>query len=173
MHRPGAQQRVQVREETPWTSPWMSECNNPFLNMTSGHPQSVDDPFVHPLPLVSLLWMTPTFPISYLKFFFVIVWLCWVLVAVCEIFDLHCSMRTLSFGIWVLVPWSGSKPGPLALGVQSLSPWTTREVPQFPTLTISSLYLPVAWSLSFLLTVTSPMFQTHSRTFINTCWKEK
>ena len=35
----------------------------------------------------------------------------------------------LSCGIWDLVPWAGIKPGSPALGVQSLSHWTTREVP--------------------------------------------
>ena len=32
--------------------------------------------------------------------------------------------------MWDLVPWPGIKPGPLALRQQSLSHWTTREVPQ-------------------------------------------
>ena len=32
--------------------------------------------------------------------------------------------------MWDLVPWPGIKPRPLALGAQSLSCWTTREVPQ-------------------------------------------
>ena len=36
--------------------------------------------------------------------------------------DLLCSM-------WDLIPWPGMEPGPLALGVQTLSHWTTREVP--------------------------------------------
>ena len=35
----------------------------------------------------------------------------------------------LSCGLWSLVPWPGIKTGPLALGLCSLSPWTTREVP--------------------------------------------
>ena len=34
-----------------------------------------------------------------------------------------------SCGMWDLVPWSGIKAGPPALGAQSLSHWTTREVP--------------------------------------------
>ena len=38
------------------------------------------------------------------------------------IFDLCC-------GMWDLVPWPGIKPEPPALGVRSLSHWTTREVP--------------------------------------------
>ena len=38
-------------------------------------------------------------------------------------------MWTLSCGKWDLVPRSRMEPRPLALGVQSLSHWTTREVP--------------------------------------------
>ena len=39
------------------------------------------------------------------------------------------AMLGLSCGMWDLVPWPGIKPGPPALGVLSLSHWTTREVP--------------------------------------------
>ena len=42
---------------------------------------------------------------------------------------LSCSMETLSFSMWDLVPWAGNEPGSPALGAQSLSCWTTREVP--------------------------------------------
>ena len=35
----------------------------------------------------------------------------------------------LSWGMWDLVPQPGIKPGPPALGAQSLSHWTTTEVP--------------------------------------------
>ena len=35
----------------------------------------------------------------------------------------------LSCSMWDLAPWPGIKPGPPALGAQSLSHWTTREVP--------------------------------------------
>ena len=52
-----------------------------------------------------------------------------VFVAACGIFS--CGKQTLSCGMWDPVPWSGIKPGPSALGVQSLSHWTTREVPHF------------------------------------------
>ena len=38
------------------------------------------------------------------------------------------SMRTLSWGMWDLVPWPGIEPEPSALGVWSLSHWTAREV---------------------------------------------
>ena len=45
----------------------------------------------------------------------------------CGIFS--CGMRTLSCGMWDLVPWAGIEPEPPALGEQSLSHWTTKEVP--------------------------------------------
>ena len=35
----------------------------------------------------------------------------------------------LSCSMWDLAPWPGIEPGPPALGAQSLSHWTTREVP--------------------------------------------
>ena len=44
---------------------------------------------------------------------------------------LHCGIWTLSCSMQDLIPWSGIKPRPPALGTQSLSPWTTREVPIF------------------------------------------
>ena len=46
------------------------------------------------------------------------------------VLGLSCSMWTLRCGMWDLVPWSGIKPGALALGARSLSHWTTRGVPQ-------------------------------------------
>ena len=39
-----------------------------------------------------------------------------------------CSLRTLSCGIWDLVPWPKTKPGSPVLEAWSLSPQTTREV---------------------------------------------
>ena len=55
--------------------------------------------------------------------FSLFIWLHWVFVAALGIF---------SCGMWDLVPWQGSNPGPLpALGAQSLSQWTTREVPHY------------------------------------------
>ena len=37
---------------------------------------------------------------------------------------------TLSCGMWDLVPQPGIKPGPPALGAQSFSHWTTKEIPE-------------------------------------------
>ena len=75
-------------------------------------------------------------------FFFFSIWPRLVLVvgrqffvAACVIFS--CGMRTFSWGMWNLVPWPGMEPGPPALGAQSLSHWTTREVP------VVSFYLQV------------------------------
>ena len=47
----------------------------------------------------------------------------------CDMQDLSCNMSTLSCSMWDLVPWPGIKPRAPALGAQSLSHWTTREVP--------------------------------------------
>ena len=53
-------------------------------------------------------------------FFFKFIWQCRILVSALGIFS--CSM-------WDLVPWLGIKPSHPALGAQSLSHWTIREVP--------------------------------------------
>ena len=45
-----------------------------------------------------------------------------------QIIDLHCGMQTVVCGMWNLVPRPGIAPGPHALGAQSLSHWTPREV---------------------------------------------
>ena len=61
--------------------------------------------------------------------------LSWVLVVACRIFSVAaykifiCNMPTLSYSMWDLIPPPGIEPGPPALGVGSLSHWTTREVP--------------------------------------------
>ena len=47
----------------------------------------------------------------------------WVLVVARRIFS--CGMWTLSCSTWDLIPWAGIKLGLRALGVQSLSHWTT------------------------------------------------
>ena len=43
--------------------------------------------------------------------------------------------------MWDLVPWPGIEPGPPALGVWSLSHWTTREVPLFLFLVFVFVFL--------------------------------
>ena len=49
--------------------------------------------------------------------------------------SLNCGSRTLSCGMWALVPWPGIEPWPPALGAWSLSHWTTKEVPDIRFLT--------------------------------------
>ena len=51
-------------------------------------------------------------------------------------------MPGLSYHTWDLVPWPGIEPGRPALGAQSLSHWTTREVPLSACLggNLNSLY---------------------------------
>ena len=45
-------------------------------------------------------------------------------------------MWALGCSMWDLVPWPGSKPRSPALGAQSVSHWTTRQVPLFRTANI-------------------------------------
>ena len=52
----------------------------------------------------------------------------------------------LSCGMWDLVPWPGIEPRPAALGVQSLSHWTVREVPQ-------PRFLQCKWHINYAGTV--------------------
>ena len=58
--------------------------------------------------------------------FYLFVWFCQVFFAACGNFS--CHRQTLICGMQDLVPWPGIKPRPPALGVWSLSHWTTKEV---------------------------------------------
>ena len=62
-----------------------------------------------------------TSEISFKKKFTYLFWLYRVLVAAREIFVAAC--------MWDLVPRPGIEPGPPELGAQSLTHWTTRDVP--------------------------------------------
>ena len=57
------------------------------------------------------------------------------------VLGLCCSMWTLSWGMWDLVPWPVVEPGSPALEAQSLSHWTTKEVPQIHSSIVSLLPL--------------------------------
>ena len=48
----------------------------------------------------------------------------------CSMGIFNCSMPTLSWGMWELVPWPGIEPRSPALGAWSLGDCTNREVPQ-------------------------------------------
>ena len=61
-----------------------------------------------------------------LKNIYLFIWLHCIFVVAHKIFD--CSMQTFSFSMWDLVPWPMIKPGSPALGMWSLSHWTTRKV---------------------------------------------
>ena len=74
-------------------------------------------------------WATSDVPF-FKKIFIFIIGLHKVLVAACRIFS--CSM-------WDLLPCLGIKPRPPALGVWSLSHWTTREVPESSALMMEVL----------------------------------
>ena len=71
--------------------------------------------------------------------------------------------------MWALVPQPETEPGPLALGAQSLSSWTTREVPTllswsrlpFHTAEVSSAFKVDSFTQSFnLLLAMAPYSST-------------
>ena len=64
---------------------------------------------------------------NFFKYFFI--WLHWFLVVAHGLFNLCCSMQTLSFSMQNLVPWPGMKYSPLPLEAWSPSHRITREVP--------------------------------------------
>ena len=80
---------------------------------------------------LSTSFMTFLQQISFFLFKYLFIWLCQVLVTACGVFS--CGMRTLNCCMWDLAPWPGIEPRTLALGAQSFSQWTTREVPQLST----------------------------------------
>ena len=53
------------------------------------------------------------------------------------------GMQTPSCTMWDVFLQPGTEPGPPALGAQSLSYWTTREVPELNFLNIKQLRVPV------------------------------
>ena len=60
---------------------------------------------------------------------------------------IYLSALGLSCGMWDLIPQPGIKPGPPALGVWSLSHWTTREVPGYSVLMTFFLVIKVYYTL--------------------------
>ena len=67
--------------------------------------------------------------IEFIKKNYLFIWLCQVLVAACVISVFTEACGFFSCGMWDLVPWPGIELRPPALGAQSLSHWTTRDVP--------------------------------------------
>ena len=88
-------------------------------------------------------------------YFYLVIWLLLVLVAACRIFHLHfgnmgclvAAGKPFS-GTRDLVLWPATEPEPPALGTQSLSHWTTREVPQLCILEEIS-YSGHTWNFQF------------------------
>ena len=76
------------------------------------------------------------YPFLFLKIFIYLFWLCQVLVVACELLVEACMQD--------LVPQPGIEPGSPALRAQSLTHWTTREVPpySFLELSIITYFLP-------------------------------
>ena len=72
-----------------------------------------------------------TLALLLLNFFFfkpyLFIWLYQVLTSACGFSCGACEILFFSCDMWDLVPRPGIEPGLLALGVQSLSHWTTRE----------------------------------------------
>ena len=64
------------------------------------------------------------------------------------------GMKTLSCGMWDLVPWPKIEPRPPALGIWSLSRWTTRNVQKSHVLITGSLALLLSVVSALLLSVT-------------------
>ena len=58
-------------------------------------------------------------------------------------------MLGFTCGMWDPAPWSGIEPRPPALGAQSLSHWTTREVPSLTSLNFIFLICDstLAWKI--------------------------
>ena len=83
-------------------------------------------------------------------------WLRWVLVEVHSIFDFcvacgifSCHMWMLSCIMWDVVPWPEIETRAPALGVWSLSHWTTREVPAFFSFVRRENYFPHSSTIGY------------------------
>ena len=59
------------------------------------------------------------------SFFYIFIFIYLFLYIYLTVLGLSRSFWTLSCGVWDLVPWSGIELGPPALGIQSVSHWTT------------------------------------------------
>ena len=98
------------------------------------------------LHFISYSWNSKK-PVRLIFFFKILIWPSQVLVAagssilVAAFKNFSCDMQTLSFSMWDLVPWLRVEPRPPALGVWSLSHWTSKEVPSGTFLVPSSFML--------------------------------
>ena len=90
------------------------------------------------------------------------IWPCWVLVATREIFS--CSMKTLSCGIWDLVPDRGLNPGPLHWEQGVLAPGPPGKSLRLTSMEIVPSYKPQVISESAQALIVAG-FQDHWTTF--------
>ena len=79
-----------------------------------------------------------------------IIWLCWVLVVAYRILSLHCNMQVswlqcvgflIAACMWDLVPRPGTEPRLPALGLWTLTPWTTMGSPYNLILVFDSFWI--------------------------------
>ena len=69
-----------------------------------------------------------TTPFGFCFFFFFFALIFWLDRISVFFKNIYLVVLGLSWGMWYLVPWPGIESGPPALGAQSFSHWTTREV---------------------------------------------
>ena len=94
----------------------------------------------------------------FVSWFYLFIWLHWVLVVAWGIFSY--GLWTLSSGMWDLVPRPWIQPDLPALGTQSLSHWTTREVPQ-SSLLLAFFLFQILVPLIHAILEAFLSFQTH------------
>ena len=90
--------------------------------------------------VVGFFWYGSCPGVFFFFFFNIYIWLCWVLVLAFGIFS--CCMRNV-------VPWPGIEPRPPALGAQSLTHLTIREVPFLEFWKMSLIICVISSYLSF------------------------
>ena len=121
-----------------WSGHVFSLCGLRFTGVVAANSLSPAEFLATQTSKVSLSY--PVSPIQFNWFFkkYLFLFICLCLVAAHRIFVELC-MWTLSCSMWDLVPWPGIEPRLPALGVESFSHWTTREVP---------LLVPGSWTSS-------------------------
>ena len=104
--------------------------------------------YIHPEESVNTYLVLTASVLSFFFLFLICIWLCLVFLS-CGMQGLcSCSIRIFSCGMQALVHWPGMELRPLALGAQSLSHRTHREVPTSILIISPSLRLCV---ISFIV----------------------
>ena len=83
--------------------------------------------------------------------FFKVCPLKWFIIIYLAAPGITCGFRTLSCGMWDLVPCPGIKSGPPALGEWSVSLWTTWEIPKESGFLMTSMgqWINQPWNLPY------------------------